>query len=383
MYNMYHSQTSCPLGTAPYVIRAGDTFFAIAMRYGISLEALIAANPGVNPDRLFIGQIICIPMKPPSPPPTACPPGTMPYVIRAGDTFYSIARRYNVSLDALIAANPGVDPDRLQIGQVICIPVTPPPPPPPPPPPTPVCPTLRRTSTGPSVRQLQELLRDAGFDPGPIDGIFGPRTEEAVRTFQRSKGLTVDGIVGVQTWTALGVDCSVVPPPTCPTGTTPYTIRAGDTFFALAERFNTTVDAIRRANPGVDPNNLQIGQVICMPTTTPPPTCPTGTTPYTIRAGDTFFALAERFNTTVDAIRRANPGVDPNNLQIGQVICIPTTTPPPTCPTGTTPYTIRAGDTFFALAERFNTTVDAIRRANPGVDPNNLQIGQVICIPTA
>ncbi|NMA03550.1 MAG: LysM peptidoglycan-binding domain-containing protein, partial [Clostridiales bacterium] len=164
-----------------------------------------------------------------------------------------------------------------------------------------------------------------------------------------------------------------------------YTIKAGDTFFTLAQRFNTTVAAIQRANPNVDPNRLQIGQVICIPGTepTPPGRCPSGTFEYTIKAGDTFFTLAQRFNTTVAAIQRANPNVDPNRLQIGQVICIPGTepTPPGKCPSGTSEYTIKSGDTFFTLAKRFNTTVEAIQRANPGVNPNNLQIGQVICIP--
>jgi LysM repeat protein len=45
------------------------------------------------------------------------------------------------------------------------------------------------------------------------------------------------------------------------------------------------------------------------------------------------------------------------------------------------PYTVQSGDTYFKLAQRFNTTVEAIAAANPGVDPNNLQIGQTICIP--
>ena len=53
---------------------------------------------------------------------------------------------------------------------------------------------------------------------------------------------------------------------------------------------------------------------------------------------------------------------------------------PPPCPNGFL-YTIQPGDTYFLLAQRFGTTVAAIQAANPGVDPNNLQIGQVICIP--
>ncbi|SNS40535.1 LysM domain-containing protein [Anaerovirgula multivorans] len=262
MYHMYYHQMPCPHGTIPYIIQAGDTYYRLAVRFNVTVQAIMAANPTVNPNMLMIGQQICIPVVVP---PTTCPRGTMPHVIRAGDTFYALARAHNISLDALIAANPGVNPDRLFIGQIICIPTHTPPPPPPPPP---VCPTLRRTSRGESVRRLQGLLRDAGFDPGPIDGIFGARTEAAVRAFQTSRGLTVDGIVGVRTWTALGVDCGVTPPPPpCPTGTTPYTIRSGDTFFNLAARYNTTVEAIRRANPTVNPDALQIGQLICIPTT--------------------------------------------------------------------------------------------------------------------
>ena len=113
--------------------------------------------------------------------------------------------------------------------------------------------------------------------------------------------------------------------------------------------------------------------------------CPTGTFPYTIKAGDTFYKLSIRFNVPLDAILRANPGVDPNNLQIGQVVCIPSRpTPPippvPPCPGGFY-YTIKAGDTLYSIAQMFNVSVQELMAANPGVDPNNLQIGQVICVP--
>ncbi|MEV6635876.1 caspase family protein [Actinoplanes sp. NPDC051470] len=62
--------------------------------------------------------------------------------------------------------------------------------------------TLLRGHQGDDVRRLQELLRQAGFDPGPIDGIFGTRTDAAVRGFQRAKGLVVDGAAGPITMAA-------------------------------------------------------------------------------------------------------------------------------------------------------------------------------------
>lgn len=191
----------------------------------------------------------------------SCPPGSTSYAIKSGDTFYKIAINNNISLDALIVANPGVDPNRLFIGQIICVPSSGTPTPP-----SHKCPTLRMGSQGAFVVELQQLLRSAGFNPGAIDGIFGNQTRSAVIAFQRSKGLVQDGIVGVMTWTALGVNCGTMPPPsTCPSGTCPYTIKSGDNFYDLAIRYNTTVEAIRRANPNVNPNSLQIGQIICIP----------------------------------------------------------------------------------------------------------------------
>lgn len=65
-------------------------------------------------------------------------------------------------------------------------------------------PTLRRGARGDAVRHLQDHLRAAGHDPGRTDGSFGPRTDAAVRAFQASRGLVVDGVVGPRTWGALG-----------------------------------------------------------------------------------------------------------------------------------------------------------------------------------
>lgn len=174
---------------------------------------------------------------------------------------------------------------------------------------------------------------------------------------------------------ALGGGSGQVPP--CPGGQI-YEIKPGDSYFGLARRFSTTIQALMDANPGVDPQNLQLGMRICIPVPPSGEPCPGGF-PFVIRPGNTFFSIARRFGIAVAALAAANPGVNPLRLRVGQTICVPAPRPIP-CPSGQI-YTIVAGDTLFSLAQRFNTTVDALIAANPGIDPNSLQVARMICIP--
>jgi peptidoglycan hydrolase-like protein with peptidoglycan-binding domain len=73
---------------------------------------------------------------------------------------------------------------------------------------------VKKGANGGEVRLLQERLKAAGFDPGAIDGAFGPNTERAVRAFQQAKGLGVDGVVGAKTWGALNVTLKAPDPGT-------------------------------------------------------------------------------------------------------------------------------------------------------------------------
>lgn len=101
-----------PRGTFQYVVHPGDTFHRIAQRFQISVEALAAANSQVaNPAVLRTGQVLYVPRRP-----------DQYFLIQPGDSLYSIGRRFGVSEAQLRAANPGIDPLRLQIGQRLVIP---------------------------------------------------------------------------------------------------------------------------------------------------------------------------------------------------------------------------------------------------------------------
>lgn len=64
-------------------------------------------------------------------------------------------------------------------------------------------PILRNESTGYNVTLIQRLLNNAGYGSLVEDGIFGVRTDAAVKQFQKDRSLRVDGVVGPQTWKAL------------------------------------------------------------------------------------------------------------------------------------------------------------------------------------
>jgi len=204
------------------------------------------------------------------------------------------------------------------------------------------------------------------------DGVFGNQTAQAVIAFQQTMGLTADGVVTPATWNALydtywGAKENVpIPPPETPpeTGVTEYVVQSGDTLWRLAQRFNTTVDAIKSLN-NLTSDILMIGQVLLIPGTG----SATPSFAYTVRSGDTLWQLAQRFGTTVDAIRSLN-NLTSDVLTIGQILQIPGSS---------IIHTVQSGDTLWLLAQRYGTTVDAIKTLN-NLTSDVLMIGQELII---
>lgn len=120
-------------GAATHVVKSGDTFYRIAKNYGISVKKLEQANPRVNPNALRIGGKLEIPGKTEatssetvasSPTNATQTPSSIAgtYEVKSGDNLSKIARAQNTTVAALQAANPGLNPTRMAIGQKIQIP---------------------------------------------------------------------------------------------------------------------------------------------------------------------------------------------------------------------------------------------------------------------
>ncbi|MCL6595335.1 MAG: LysM peptidoglycan-binding domain-containing protein [Firmicutes bacterium] len=248
---------AAPAAAAPpstYTVRAGDTLSAIAARFGLSLTALERLN-GLGPASVLrIGEVLHLPA--PRGSETAGRGGSV-YVVRAGDTLSAIAARLGVSLAALERAN-GLGPTSLlQIGQRLTIPGAA----------APAAPARSTTGSG-----AVYVVR-----PGDTLSGIAQRTGVPLSRLYALNGLGPDSVLQIGQRLRLGPQAapralsaarphatSAAVPASSPSY---YRVQAGDTLSSIAARLGVSLAALVQVNPGVNPADLQIGQLLQMPST--------------------------------------------------------------------------------------------------------------------
>jgi LysM repeat protein len=141
-----NANPTTPSSAGVHVVRRGENLFRIALRYGMTAQRLAAANGIVNTNRIYVGQRLVIPGAGSTPSTPAQPtPSGQTYTVRRGDTLSAIALRYGVSMWALAQVNGISNASFIYVGQVLRIPSGGnPAPPAPPSPPSPPAPTSGR-----------------------------------------------------------------------------------------------------------------------------------------------------------------------------------------------------------------------------------------------
>ena len=155
-------------------------------------------------------------------------------------------------------------------------------------------------------------------------------------------------------------------------GETTYTVKKGDTLYSIAQKYNTTVENLKKLN-NLSNNNLSIGQMLNL-------SAPTTNNTYTVKAGDTLYRIATQNNTTVDILKKLN-NLTTNTLSIGQVLLLPQTEIIEIPSTSTT-YVVKSGDTLYSIAKKNNTTVEKLKQLN-NLTTNTLSVNQQLQIPTS
>lgn|SRR5258706_5705889 len=215
-----------------------------------------------------------------------------------------------------------------------------------------------------------------------------------------------------------------------------YIVQPGDTLFSIAARFNVSISQLATINKVYDVNTVAAGQVFQLPDPLPtggavsspvvaapqfgtggPVYAPTFTAPiytppavtyapgttittvttytgYTVSPGDFLAAIAQRFNTTPDAILSANAIANPNLLYVGQLLTIPRTTTnitPKPRPMISFPtfgvgganrlYIVQPGDNLFGIAARTGRNAYTIAQANGILNLNAIYVGEPLVLP--
>lgn len=209
-----------------YVVKKGDTLWSISKAYGLSVDELKSLN-NLTSNSLSIGQSLLV--KDEGKEVTPDLEGYEYYIVKKGDTLYSIAKIYNTSVDKLKQIN-NLATSNLSIGQKL-------------------------------------IVSETNFSNN-------------------------------------------------------YIVKSGDTLYGIAKRFNISVNELKNAN-NLNSDILSIGQSLIIPTSNiDQNNIEINTNKYTVVKNDTLYGIAKRFNTTVDEIKRLN-NLNSNVLSVGKQLIIP------------------------------------------------------------
>jgi len=283
----------------------------------------------------------------PNPPAQPGQPGAgSTYSVASGDTFFSIARLHSTSIAQLQAANPRVDPNRLQIGQRLNVPGT-----------------AAQQAAAPSQLPPPSAATSYQVVSGDTLSSIARRHNTSVAALQRANGLSSDTL---QIGQSLLIPSAAAPPgevaasPPYPAPTSPqpspapasqpsstsftHTVQPGETLSAIANRYSVPVGAIVASTPDLtNPNQLKIGQQLTIPgaaahSIAPPPTSPptqaptrTASSPpsyasllnYELRPGESIDSIAPKFGSSTAEIVRINGLQSASAVRPGDIILVP------------------------------------------------------------
>ena len=207
-----------PLDSNYYTVKSGDSLWSISRKFGVTVAELKEAN-NLSSNLLSIGQNLIIPGKVPE-------KVSDEYVVQKGDTLYSIARKFNTSVDNLKSLN-NITTDSLAIGQIFKIPG-------------------------------EESITDNTYTVKKGDSLY---------SIARTYGTTVDKLKDINNLTSNNLSIGQVLK--LPSGDTTkdnvvYTVQKGDSLYSIAREYGTTVDALKKLN-NITSNTLSIGQKLLLP----------------------------------------------------------------------------------------------------------------------
>mgnify|MGYP004527199363 CR=1 FL=1 len=276
-----------------YVVGRGDTLYGIAKKYNTSVQKLRELN-NLNTDVLQIGDVLTVPTEG-----EESPKECVIYTVKKGDSLYSIAKKYNSTVDQIKRYN-NLTSNNLSIGQRITIPCF------------------------ESGEDQNNTVKKVSYEVAKGDSLysiakkFGTTVDQIKKdnnlsnnNLEIGQSLIIVDNAGVES-----IEECYGPDTIVPNDYVIYTVQKGDSLYSIAKKFGTTVAEIQRLN-NLTTTALDVNDELKIPTSTSSST----SRKYTVQKGESLYSIAKKFNTTVDEIKRKN-NLTSNLLSIGQVLNI-------------------------------------------------------------
>lgn len=310
-----------------YYVQIGDTLYSIATKFGTTVDVLKQIN-NLTSDTVYIGQRIYLP--------GINDVEINTYTVVSGDTLYSIASKFSLSVDQLREYN-NLSSDILSVGQILYL-------------------TNQDMGDDDFVEVPLVYVVQSGDTLYSVANKFGL----TVNNLREFNNLTSDTLSVGQVLNLTSTSDDVLDNPEY------YTVQPGDTLYSISSKFSISVSDLKLIN-NLKSDVLSVGQILYLNFDD---SALDNFFNYTVVPGDTLYSIAKKFNSSYSEIYEFN-NLTTNMLSIGQVLKIPGN--------GFSEYTVKSGDSLYKIALEFNTTVQKLRDIN-NLTSDLLSIGQVLFI---
>ena len=394
------------VATSSYTVKAGDTLYAIASRYGLSVASLKALN-NLSSNLIHVGQTLKVSGTTSTNQSNQTSSQTSnnngatnsgnqsgSYTVKAGDSLWGISHKYGMSIDSLKSLN-NLSSNFIYPGQVLKVGLSN---------------NQSNTTSKPSASQ--------STNSGSQSGSYTVKAGDSLWGISHKYGMSIDSLKSLNNLSSNFIypgqvlkvgqssnQSNTTSKPSASQSTNSsnqsgsYTVKAGDSLWGISHKYGMSIDGLKSLNnlssnfiyPG---QVLKVGQSSSQSNTASKPSTSQSTNSsnqsgsYTVKAGDSLWGISHKYGMSIDGLKSLN-NLSSNFIYPGQVLKVgqsgsqsntvskPSTSQSTNSSNQSGSYTVKAGDSLWGISHKYGMSIDGLKSLN-NLSSNFIYPGQVL-----
>ena len=398
------------VATSSYTVKAGDTLYAIASRYGLSVTSLKALN-NLSSNLIHVGQTLKVSgtastnqsnqtgsqtnsQNSNNNGATNSSSQSGSYTVKAGDSLWGISHKYGMSIDSLKSLN-NLSSNFIYPGQV-----------------------LKVSQSGSQSNTTSKPSTSQSTNSGSQSGSYTVKAGDSLWGISHKYGMSIDSLKSLNNLSSNFIypgqvlkvgqsnnQSNTTSKPSASQSTNgssqsgSYTVKAGDSLWGISHKYGMSIDSLKSLNnlssnfiyPG---QVLKVGQSNNQSNTTSKPSASQSTnssnqsSSYTVKAGDSLWGISHKYGMSIDGLKSLN-NLSSNFIYPGQVLKVgqssnqsntagkPSSTQSTNSGSQSGSYTVKAGDSLWGISHKYGMSIDGLKSLN-NLSSNFIYPGQVL-----